>query len=102
MNSSSPYRATTSAGSDRLVQQPGDSLQYLIAGLMPMVVVHAFEEVDIDHQQGQRPFLTVGTLPFRRQPLIEGGTIGRIGQAIMGRAPFEFPIQPLKGGGCDG
>ena len=54
MNSSPPVRATKSPGTERFLQQLGESDQHGVAAQVAIAIVDALEMIEIEHQQGGR------------------------------------------------
>ena len=56
--------------------------QAFVAGEMPVMVVVAFEMVDVDQQQTQRFLVAPGTRHFQCQAFIKPTTVGNARQTV--------------------
>ncbi len=72
---------------------PGDLDQHLVADLMAVVVVDAFEVIDVQQCQAQRPCIAPGPLAFLAQPFGEQATVGDAGQGIVCRGFLQRDVQ---------
>ena len=59
--------------------------QALVARLMAVVVVVAFEEIDVDHQDRQRQGFAPAVTPLGRQCLVKAAAVGDARQAVAER-----------------
>lgn len=59
-----------------------DFKEVIVASLMSIVVVVAFEVIDIDHQQGQMVGISTCPPPFFVDLLVKAATIWDVGQAV--------------------
>lgn len=68
--------------------------EYLIASLMAVTVIDAFEIVQIDKQTGQGGGITISAAEFFNDALIEKATVIYPGKRISQTNQFHFLMQP--------
>ena len=71
----------------------GDLREHLVADHVTVGVIHQLEAVDVDHQQGERCRVAVGTGCFARKQLVKKSGVIKTGQRIGDRCSLEFGEQ---------
>ena len=76
-------------GAQHLLHPACHRLEQPIPHLMAQGVVHLFEAVQVQQAEGQRGCGALGSLERRIQPVVEQGTIGQAGQAVVQRLMLQ-------------
>ena len=68
-------------------------LQHIVTGIVAKSVVHAFEMVDVEHQQRCMLAGALHAVGFLRQRLHEAAAIVRAGERVVKRHVTQFVLQ---------